>query len=165
MNKKTTLIMLGAFVLALGAGTLLGVGIADKRPHGGRQGFDQALGLSPEQSKQIQAIREKVMQESRERFKKLDEEKTAALKKLLTPDQLVAYDNLGKEYQLKLEELKRQRDADNQESIKRTKAVLTAEQIKKFDEMMARGGERKDRGRGVSPATATSQPLGPGTNK
>lgn len=165
MSKKTTVIMLGAFVLALGAGTLLGVGLAEKRPHGGRQGFDQALGLSPEQSKQIQAIREKVMQESRERFKKLEEDKTAAIQKLLTKEQQAAYDNISKEYQVKLEELRHQRDLDNQDSIKRTKALLTPEQIKKFDEMMARGGDRKDRGRGPSPATATSQPLGPATSK
>ena len=145
MNKKTTLIALVAFVLALGAGALLGLGVAQVRhlPRG-RPPLSQELGLSSQQESQMKEIWSKVAQAGgggRDRVRALAQERDEAVKNLIPAEQLAAYDKIMQDYKTKVEELNRERSQPYQEAVKRTKEILTESQRLKYDELLKRRSE------------------------
>jgi Spy/CpxP family protein refolding chaperone len=174
MSKvKITLVI--AFVLALGAGVVLGFAAArrvdtpppvDAKPAEGRRPswLKEQLKLSDQQSEQIRAIWQQVMSEqgrvNTERRRALERERDAALLGLLTSEQREEYDRLMKDYAARLADLRKEFDALHQQAVERTRQVLTAEQRARYEELLKererereRDREVRGRRRGGNPAT------------
>ncbi len=160
---KVKATLLFAFVLALGAGAVLGFAAARRvdppaptatKPAESQRGswLSDQLKLSPEQGDQIRAIWQKAMAEqgraNSERRRALERERDAALLSLLTTEQREEYDRLEKQYEAQIAELGRERDRLRQEAIEKTRQVLTEGQRKKYEELLAeREREREERDR------------------
>lgn len=144
MSKKTMGIVAVAFLLAIGAGALLGVGVGRHSPQG-RPPLAVELGLSGPQEKQMKEIWSKVAQGSggggRDHRSALAQERDEAIKKLIPEDQKAAYDKIMLDYKAKLEELNKERASAFQEAVKRTKEILNETQRQKYAELLKRRGE------------------------
>ncbi len=147
MTKRIKAVVVGAFVLALGAGTLMGVGVGrysakPATPPPPRSQLATELQLTAEQQKQMAAIWSEAMQTGgpsyMERRKSLQEERDAAIAELLPPALLAGYDKILDRYREKLDALGQERDKAFADAESRTQAVLTPDQQKTYLAIMQR---------------------------
>jgi len=149
---KAKAILLVSFLLTAVAGAAVGVLVSwPKSRHPHRPGLTEQLGLSPEQQEKMRKIWSEVMgppgRHRVESRRALAQERDEAIVALLTDEQLAKYQQVVREYERKLEELRQEGQRRVQEAIERTKQILSAEQARKYEELL----KKSETGRGVGP--------------
>jgi Spy/CpxP family protein refolding chaperone len=158
MNKQILLVFF-VFVVALGSGILLGMGVA-RTPRGpeGSSYIEQELKLTPQQREQMRGIWQGVLrqagQHSWERRRELSKQREEAVMALLTPEQRKQYDALQEQYNQGLAVVSKEREAAYKMAVEKTKAMLTSAQAARYDEILAKGFHGPWRG----PGGASSRP-------
>jgi Spy/CpxP family protein refolding chaperone len=150
MTKRLKSVVVGSFVFALGAGTLMGVGVGrySVAPSAPKSQLATELGLTGDQQAKMEAIWSGAMQTSgpgyMERRRALQEERDAAIAELLQPALLAEYDKILDRYRGKLDTLNQERSKSFEDAQSRTEEILTPEQRTKYVEIMKRrdGGRR-----------------------
>ena len=153
----TKLIVITGFVIAFTAGIM--TGFAFHRPggpgpdRGGRGSFmANQLGLNADQQAKMKAIWENVGHrgpgnDGRAKRGTIRREQEEAIAKLIQPSDKAAYDRIITETKSQLDAI----DADGrrqfQQAVEKTKAMLTPEQLKKYDVLLARPSSDRDRDR------------------
>jgi len=152
MNKTRALVAV-LFVVAFAAG--LTSGLASRQsdsPRAHRGGWlSSQLHLTAKQRQQMLAIwskvswgdRRKMMQERRQYQQQRDQ----AIQKLLSPKQRKQYDAILKSYHQKLASMAAKRHKRFEQAVAKTKAILTPQQRKLYEQAMAqhRGGRHGGR--------------------
>ncbi|HVX83370.1 MAG TPA: Spy/CpxP family protein refolding chaperone [Phycisphaerae bacterium] len=180
MTKRVKSVVVGSFLLALCAGTLMGVGVArlsdrpaepTTRP---QPALVTELNLSGKQQKDMEAIWSDAMQTAgpsfMDRRKAIQEERDAAIAELLPPAMLAGYDKILDKYRASLDALNAERQKTIEDAEAKTLAILSPEQRDKYKEIMKQreGGRRggpghRGGGPGMGPGGAGIGPMsGPG---
>ncbi|MEW6202235.1 MAG: hypothetical protein AB1546_09685 [bacterium] len=154
MNKDKIILSV-SYLVIFAAGVVSGVLILkpEPRPHG-RSWLEQELNLTEAQREQMRKIWSQHIEPNEfENRRVLMSERDKAIKELLTAEQLPKYEQIHKEYEVKTTELLQERRNAFQKAVEQTRAILTAKQAKKYDELMKRQRERGGRfgGRGRPP--------------
>jgi Spy/CpxP family protein refolding chaperone len=141
MNKKIITLGIIAFLLALGAGALLGVNIGRTvPPHGRHSWMAEELSLTPQQQGQMREIWSQAMQKTDpsfgERRHALLRERDEAIAELISPEQQAAYDKIIADYEIKKEALDQERSKTFQDAVERTKRILDDSQRRKYEEIL-----------------------------
>ena len=148
---KTRLILLGCFVVVFAAGLSTGLLVPRLTARHGEHSRFAELKLTPQQREQMNKIWSEVMGSRsgpgsrRETRLALAQERDQKISALLTEDQQSKRDAIVKEYGRKMDELDQERRRAEEEAIKRTRSILTAEQAQKYDILLK---EQRDRGQG-----------------
>jgi hypothetical protein len=148
-GHKSKLTLLTAFVLALGAGLVVGMAAAKRgaaallttpaqQPPRPKLAVD--LNLNPQQQEQMKAIWSGVMQGVNDRRKSLDKDRDDAINRLFTTEQKAEYDRIQADYASKSADLKKDRQRRIDDAVEQTKKILNDVQRQKYEQMM------KDRG-------------------
>ncbi|MBC7784741.1 MAG: hypothetical protein H7144_12965 [Burkholderiales bacterium] len=167
----TKLIVITGFIVAFSAGLMVGhvwtppkPAQSGDRPHSnnsnnGNQGswIASQLSLSRDQQKQMEQIWSNVggrgRENSRERRSQMRREQDEAIAKLIRPEDRQAYDAVIAEQKQKFEAIEAEGKRAFQQAVEKTKAILSAEQLRKYEELLARpgsGSEGRDRDRSES---------------
>jgi Spy/CpxP family protein refolding chaperone len=155
MTKRVKSVVVGSFVLALCAGTLMGVGVArlsDRPAVEPRSQLATELQLTPEQQSKMEAIWSDAMQSTgpsfMDRRRALQEERDAAIAELLPPALLAGYDKIIDKYRASMDALNQERAKAIEDAEARTQEILSGEQRAKYLEIMKRreAGPRGGRG-------------------
>ncbi|HEX8324116.1 MAG TPA: hypothetical protein VF595_09400 [Tepidisphaeraceae bacterium] len=153
----TRLVVITGFIVAFLAGVMAGVTIRRPGPPpasreaGGRQSFiANQLGLTADQQTQMKAIWQDVSRrgtpDQRGKRGGIRREQEEAVARLIRPEDRAAYDRTVAEFQAKLDQIETDGKRSFQQAVEKTKAILTPDQLKKYDELLARPGDRdKDR--------------------
>jgi len=180
MNRIKLLIVL-LFVVALGAGFLVGQGVArsrsvaDARPAGGggqrstaRPSLAEALALTPVQSEQLKVIWsdwDPARSARFERHPQLQKDRDDAIQAMLSDSQKIEFEEIQKKYRQQFDQLDEERQQAFLVAVDKTKAILSDEQRMKYDEILkknavpGRGLRGGDRNRGPTSRRApSSQP-------
>ena len=148
----TRLIVITGFLIAFTSGVM--VGIVSKsgpgagpgeRDHGGPQSMLAAeLKLSVDQQKQMKQIWTDVgfrgghdAREARGQIRRSQEEAIAAL---IHTEDLAKYDEIINEHKARLDALDAENKKNFQQAVEKTKAILSPEQLKKYEELLSRPG-------------------------
>ena len=163
MNRKIIAWGIIAFLLALGAGTLLGLGWSRAGLHRDRHSWlADELHLSPQQQEQMKTIWSQGMPRAdfSDRRRAMQTERDAAIALLIPAEQKAAYEKIIADYNAQKEALDRQRSKAFQEMIDRTKQILTDTQRTKYEEMLKRDEHRHGPPGGApgGPPSPASQP-------
>lgn len=156
----TRLIVITGFIVAFLAGVMAGVtfrrgGPAHGGPGpGGRESFiAKQLDLTPDQQAKMKAIWQDVSRrggpDQRGRKSKIRREQEEAVAALIRPEDRPAYDKTVADFQARLDQSEADGRRSFQAAVEKTKAILTPDQLKKYDVLLARPNDR-DRDR---PAT------------
>lgn len=143
---KTRVLVIGCFLAAFVAGAVLGYAggrFSDARREG--PWLKRQLGLSAEQDKQIQSIWRSVHeaeQADRDKMRALSEQRDQEIRGLFTDEQRAKIDEILERHRQTRMELFREREARNDEAIRRTKEVLTPEQRVKYEAILEKNRER-----------------------
>jgi hypothetical protein len=175
--RKSKLTLLTTFVLALGAGLVVGMAAARRgaaaqmtpaaQPQQ-RGKLAVALNLAPQQQEQMKAIWSTVMQGTNDRRKALDKDRDDAINRLFTSQQKAEYDRIQAEYNAKSSDLKNDRQRHIDEAVEQTKKILNDAQRQKYEQMVKdRGGRGGHHGFGTGGGGQgrngpTTKPAGPG---
>jgi len=173
-GSRSKLTVVTTFVLALGAGLVVGMAAvkrgvaapaATAQP-GGRAKSTIELNLTPQQEEQVKAVWSSVMQgpiksinDSRKSFQK---ERDDAINRLFTPEQKAEYERIQAEYSSKSSDLSRDRQRQIDAAVEQVKKILNDTQRQKYEQMLKdRGGHgrhgfggpgRENRGAATRPA-------------
>lgn len=168
--------MFVTFLLVFAAGAMMGwfwAGMQQRpRPRGSSWLADE-LGLSPEQRQQMETIWKEAAEKAQaleDRRRVLMEERDAAVHNMLSAAQRLEYREIMEIYEKGRTDLNSEREIPFQEAVERTKAILTPDQLEKYDHMLTRfprgdrGGRtpgRRSRGPRPTPSdtSALSQPI------
>lgn len=142
---KTRFLIVGLFVLALGAGLAAGlllpravaIGTASA-PR--RTALAEELGLSDAQSVQMRQIWEGVRDRVDACFlraQQVQKQRDDAILSLLTPEQRTRFDRAQRDYASKLDEIKSEREAAFKEAVRRTEEVLSGPQKARYRQILA----------------------------
>ena len=142
---KTRIMVVVCFLVALAAGTALGVLVGRKPPdvHRGRPWIAQKLDLTPEQQEKYNKIWETLrsgQQRQRDQRDALQKARDEAIKSSLSPSQAQWYDDVMTEYSRAAAEL---RSRPFQEAGKLTKEILDDEQRAKYESILKEQSERR----------------------
>lgn len=156
----TRMIVILGFLISLSAGVAIGLSIRkppisgenvapQSRPRGGGWLVDQ-LGLSPEQRKQLDEIWSETARrggrEQGQQRAKLRRERDEAIAALVPEADRAKYEQIHKNYDDAVKAMEESWRASFQQSVERTKAMLTPEQREKYEQLMS--NPNFDRGRG-----------------
>jgi len=174
--RKSKLTLLTTFVLALGAGLVVGMAAAKRgaaaqmtpaaQPQQ-RPKLAVALNLTPQQQEQMKAIWSGVMQGTNDRRKALDKDRDDAINRLFTSEQKAEYDRIQAEYNARSSDLKTDRQRHIDEAVEQTKKILNDAQRQKYEQMVKdRGGHGGHHGFGTGGGGQgrngpTTKPAGP----
>ena len=165
MTKQAWLVVF-VFVVALGSGMLLGMGVA-RTTHGeGRSSWiESELKLTPQQREQMRTIWQGMLrttdQHGWEKRRELQKQRDESIVALLTPEQKAAYDKLQQKYTDDVAALSAQREAAFKAAVEKTRAILSPSQRTKYDDLLAKGFHGPWGGRGPGPMSApASGPAG-----
>lgn len=159
MNKQVVL-MICLFVVALGCGIAVGMGISRSIPPHGRDHswLAKELQLTEAQQEQMRGVWSETLRgvgpRQSDRRKQFQKERDEAMVASFTPEQHAAYDKIVAKYNQRLAENNREREVAFQRAVERTKAILDQRQRVKYDELLKKGAGRPPWER--SPATATA---------
>jgi Spy/CpxP family protein refolding chaperone len=153
--KKAKLLLILSLVLTFAAGLALGCllerGSGGRHRRGRRDSWlVRQLDLTPEQAQQIHAIWSEAMQmgaSRRERRRTLREEREKSVRDLLSEEQKAQYDRALAEYDRKTVALQDEASEAFEQTVARTKEMLTPEQREKYEQMLGRMREHGRRGR------------------
>ncbi|MCD6303744.1 MAG: hypothetical protein J7M21_02135 [Planctomycetes bacterium] len=151
---KTYLAMLLSFLVTFAAGGAVGMLAAPEMPtpashgycRGQGQGQGQGLGdelhLTAEQREQMRRIWSQVMgmadRRLRERMMAIRREREKALEDLLTDSQRAMYDQINADFQRRMRQVGEEWRALVDKAVQQTKAILTPEQVRKYEEFRMR---------------------------
>jgi hypothetical protein len=168
--NRLQLMMVCVFVVALGAGVVVGMGVS--RPavvkpaeHRGGGWIEEQLGLTSEQREQMKAIWSEARDmgqkhgEMRDQFRK---ERDAAVMGLFTPEQKDQYQKIQDDFRAQMGKLDKEREAAFNAAKEKTKAILNETQRAKYEELMKRGPGPRGPGRGPGGPGGQGGPGGPG---
>ncbi len=163
---KTRALLSVAFVMALLAGGAVGVVGSRVLPGGDdnasaapqsprsrerRSWLTDELNLSPEQEVQMKEIWSPMSRggprDHFEKYRAAERTRDDAVVALLTPEQKAQYDRIQTDHQSAIEQLAQERERSFQQAVEATKKILSEEQKKKYEQIMARRpkGDRGDR--------------------
>lgn len=170
MTNPTKAIFALAFVLAIGAGVALGMLTARQTPAtkgGGANWFVEQLQLTANQQKQMEDIWGKLIREKGrvygEEFRQLQMQREADVAGMFSPEQRSEYDQINQKYAIKGQELWKRFEQEFVHATELTRTILTDNQRKKFDGMIAQYRASRGAGAGwmggppvTAPATSPS---------
>ncbi len=141
MNKKIIALGILAFILALGAGTLMGVNLSRTVPQHDRHSWmAEELSLSPAQQDQMKEIWSQAMQKAEPSFgdrrRAMLRERDEAIAELIPPEQQAAYDKIIADYEAKKETMDHERAKAFADAVERTKLILNDSQRQKYEEIL-----------------------------
>jgi Spy/CpxP family protein refolding chaperone len=187
----TRLIVITGFVIAFAAGLMAGIawkgdtvvpaapGDANRtgsptgnRPPGDRGGdrgswIAQQLGLTPEQQQQMKQIWSEVShrggREARDKRGQIRREQEEAIAKLVREEDRPAYQKIIDDSKAKVEAIEADGKRSFEQAVAKTKAILSTDQLKKYEEILAKPPGPPDRDRNgdratTQPTTTPSQP-------
>ncbi|HEY7117243.1 MAG TPA: Spy/CpxP family protein refolding chaperone [Tepidisphaeraceae bacterium] len=156
MNQIRVLIVLGSIVL-FAAGAVVGM-LARRMPSRPQHPpspeafLVEQLGLTDAQQKQMREIWSRTLENAGPppfgQFDRLNKEREQAIRDLLSDDQKAQYDRIAREYSARMEEIHKQSRAKFKEAEEQTKALLTPEQLQKYEEILKRGRDHGPGGPG-----------------
>ena len=145
-NVESKFWLLPAFVLTLAAGAAVGLlayrflpGITGSQTQDMRSPLAAELDLTPDQARQMQRIWESVQETAGESLlqgRALEMGREKAYEAILTPAQKSEYDKIKLDYNVRIEQLKTQRDAVFQKALEQTRALLTEPQRQKYEKLL-----------------------------
>lgn len=141
MNKAKLFLVL-AFIVVCAAGAVVGTAV-DRHVRPVAVEDPLHLGLTPEQSSAMKTIWEKVGEVRHKTFgerRQLEHERRDEFEKLLTPEQLAAYKKIQQDYETKFKALDDQFHQAARDADVKSRALLTAEQLPKYDALRAKMG-------------------------
>jgi Spy/CpxP family protein refolding chaperone len=172
---KTRIIVIVGFLIAFGAGAVVGIQLrtapvrAVEQPAQGQRPswLRSELNLTAEQNEQMKNIWENLHNSGRgyeDRRHRLRDERDEAIAALLAPSVMGDYDRILQEYSNKLNALGQERDKAFAEAVEKTRKILTAEQRSKYEEFLKRrepdrGGDRGGRGGRRSDSRPATRPV------
>jgi len=172
---RTRIIVIIGFLVAFGAGAVVGIQIRpqpvaatiQQQPEQ-RSWLRTELGLTPEQNDKMKSIWEGLHASGRgyeERRRHLRDERDEAIAALLAPSVMGDYDRILADFSNKLAAMAQERDKAFSEAVEKTKAILTPEQRVKYEEFLKRRepdrGDRGPRGAGRrSDSRPVTRPVG-----
>ncbi len=162
------MVVIVGFIVAFSAGLMSGIawkGHPGAKPHGGPESRESwiadQLKLSPEQQKQMKEIWSEGggRRESWDKRNQLRKERDEALAALVRPEDKPAYDKIVADSKQKQDALEAEGKKAFQQAVDKTKAILNAEQLKKYEEVLSNGPGRGREGRDGRdrPSTRPSQ--------
>jgi len=167
--SRVKMVLTISFVLAVGAGVAVGMlGAKYPQTHQPRSWLGDELNLSPDQREQMRAIWQeagKNRPRDWERRRAAEREKNEAIVGLLTEEQKAKYDEINRQFSLKMQEQAQQREAAMQDAIERTKAILTPQQRERYEQIMQERREKRERDRENNVNTPGGSHRGPATNE
>jgi Spy/CpxP family protein refolding chaperone len=151
---RSKIILVVMFVLALGAGVVMGV-LATKQPMPPRGGHDgkgsgggpgsvfKDFNLTDSQREQMRQIWDEFARgtDSGEKRQRLREERDQKMEAILTPEQKIAAKKIKDQYEAGLKELADERHKAWETHVEKTRAILNEEQRAKYDEMLKKRAE------------------------
>jgi hypothetical protein len=142
--SKAKIILIAAFILALGAGMVVGMVAARTAPPANRRSWlADELSLSPDQQDKMKTIWSEVMdnagRRNEDRRRALQKEREDRVLSLLTDAQKVEYKKLIDEFAAKRAELDKEREKSFKEAVERTKQILSAPQRARYEEILKHG--------------------------
>src|SRR5258706_9924850 len=155
---KTRIIVIFGFLIAFGAGAVVGLQLhpptaakaVPTPPPEQRSWLRTELGLNGEQNEQMKNIWEGLHASGRgyeDQRRHLRDERDEAIAALLAPSVMGDYDPVLHDYTNKLAAMAQERDKAFADAVEKTKAILTAEQRVKYEEILKqREPDRGDRG-------------------
>ena len=152
--SKTRIILVICFLAAFGAGVVTGEVLARVRRPGPRKPWiEEELNLTGEQREKMREIWSEVMGKLREfrrdRHQALQEERDEAIQNLLSVQQKTEYAEILKIYARESAALDEAAGKAFEEATRRTKELLTEQQLKAYDRMLQeRAGRRRHGSRG-----------------
>ena len=159
MTRIRIAVILG-FALAFVAGASVGMlavwpGEATAAKSGRGPDLAAQLGLTSKQRTEMHAIWSEFVagqdKEFRDRKRALWQEKDEAFEGLLTDEQRLEYDAICADCDSRMREMDEKWQEVIQQAVERTKAILTPEQVKKYDEFRASRQTRRPRKGGPDP--------------
>jgi hypothetical protein len=174
MTRIRVAVILG-FVLAFAAGASVGLlasmpGEATASRPGRGPDLTAQLGLTSEQQAQMRTIWSEFVavqdKEFHDRKRTLWQEKDEAIEGLLTDEQRAEYDAICADCDRRMREMDEKWQDVIQQAVERTKAMLTPEQVKKYDEFRTgRQTWRTRKGGGDSRGSSRFSPGGRGPER
>ena len=174
--RRSTLILSTAAVLVLSAGLVVGRLSTMLKPPAppqdhNRGWFQDTLGLSAEQRKNMDGVWADVKQQVdkiNDRRHATDKDRDTAVRALLTPEQLAAYDKIFADTHAKHLELDKERETLFHTANDKSRALLTTDQQVKWDAMQKDMHDHDHRGpggrmRGGPSTQAVAHPQGAAT--
>jgi Spy/CpxP family protein refolding chaperone len=162
--RRSTIFLSAAAVLVLSAGLVVGrlsahLPMAARPIDHNRGWLPDTLDLTPDQHQKMDAIWADVKQQmdkNGDRRRALDRERDNAIRSLLTPEQLTAYDKIFDGYHAHRADLDKERGQLFRTANERSRALLTADQQVKWDAMAK--DMRDHRGMGGPPGRGHGEP-------
>lgn len=153
MFTRSRIILLLLFILAFGAGWTVGklVEHRPQPPHHGPSWLSGELNLTPEQRKTMMDIWNSVNQsryDEWDRRRELGRQRTEAIRQLVPQESQALLEQINENYNQQLGELSAQRRQRFEEAMEKTRAVLSDQQRKKYEEILARREGERRRGTG-----------------
>lgn len=144
----TRMIVITGFIIAFGAGLMSGIVWKSYGPGGHKPDkrdpqswIAEQLGLNPEQQKQMKEIWSGFggRRDNWQKREQIRRERDEAIASLIRPEDMAAYDQILEAARQKTEALETEGKERFQEAVEKTKAILTEEQRKKYEELLSRG--------------------------
>ncbi len=170
----TKLVVTLGFLVAFAAGLAVGVSVQQRRlaagaapttrPAGRAGWLVRELDLTPQQADQMRQIWSQVIRhggrehESQRQQIRIEREK--GIEALIPWQSKAKYDEIQKRYSDEMAALNRESQASFQAAVEKTKAILTPEQRKKYEDFLSRHqfGRNRERENQRGEARATSRP-------
>lgn len=159
--SKTKIILLLAFVLAIGAGVAVGVLSARTLPAAAPQRdswLAQELELTAEQQDSMQSIWNDLLRnrgrEYAEQWKNLQQERDVAMRGLLSSDQKQAADRIDQQFAEKARLLWKQAEAEFTAASAKSRQMLNESQKVKYDALLTRFKSQRGNGDWFGPGAA-----------
>jgi Spy/CpxP family protein refolding chaperone len=166
---KARVAIIVSFVVAFAAGGATGLMIdrAGPRPDHDRPWLERSLGLSPQKSKELRQIWERVnsaIEQQRDLRAAAARKRDDEIQALFTPEQAAHYERILQEFTASMDRLANERTTLFQEAEKQTEDILTPDQRDKYEKMRTgrmQQGRRPHRGeRGAPRAPGPESPAG-----
>jgi Spy/CpxP family protein refolding chaperone len=164
------MILLMAVVVVFAAGTTLGVWLTRSYAlaEGRGAGLARELGLSPAQREQMEKIWSEqagpVFRQIGARRGDAAQQRDQQIRDLLSDEQRARYDAIQQDYSHTLDQLSEDRKKAFDEAVKSTEAILTSEQVAKYEDMLSRRRDRGGRGGHRWQSTTSSRPTSSNTS-
>jgi Spy/CpxP family protein refolding chaperone len=154
----TRIIVISGFLIAFVAGAISGIAWTH-RPAGGPEGdrrsrdswIAKELSLTPDQQTQMKEIWSEMSgghNDSRGKRDQVRRQRDEAIAALIPEASKAALDAIHQSYRQQMEELEAEGRKRFEKAVEKTKKILTAEQLKKCEELLTRGpgpGRGRDR--------------------
>ena len=141
MNKARVLLVL-AFIVVCAAGAVVGTAV-DRRVRPVAVEDPLHLGLTSEQAKKMKGIWDEVGKLRHQTFtarRELEHQRHDEFEKMLTPEQLAAYKQIQQDYEAKFKALDDQLHQAAHDADVKSRAILTPEQLPRYDALRAKMG-------------------------